>query len=69
MSPARCSSCDSPAPHLHPAMQFEGEVEVCADDFHLAETPQNTSQYIEAVREKQKAKRGCSNSCETNADD
>ena len=34
----RCPRCNSPAPHLHPAMQYEGEVQVCTHQFHL---PQN----------------------------
>lgn len=37
-----CPICKSTAPHLHPAVQHEGEVEVCIDDFHLRDTPQNT---------------------------
>ena len=30
----RCPTCQSPAPHLHPALQHEGEVERCKDAFH-----------------------------------
>lgn len=37
----RCPTCDSPAPHLHPAVQCEGEVQPCKDEFHLRPTPQN----------------------------
>ena len=48
----KCPRCDSPAPHLHPAMQFEGEVETCTHDFHLTPTPQNKLEYIQRVREK-----------------
>jgi hypothetical protein len=29
-----CPLCDSPAPNLHPAIQPEGEVEVCHHEFH-----------------------------------
>lgn len=49
-----CPTCGSSAPHMHPAVQHEGEVEVCADNFHLTPTPQNRASYIEAVRAKQK---------------
>ena len=51
----KCPCCESPAPHLHPAVQFEGEVEVCPHDFHLTETPQNAPAYTAAVHAKRAA--------------
>lgn len=38
---SKCKTCDSPRPHLHPAMNNGGEVQPCKDKFHLADTPQN----------------------------
>jgi hypothetical protein len=32
--PKKCPRCDSPQPHLHPAVQFEGEVEPCGHPWH-----------------------------------
>ena len=50
--PAKCPTCGSRQPHLHPAVQVGGEVELCTDGFHLRQTPQNGSGYIEAVKAK-----------------
>jgi hypothetical protein len=32
--PAKCPTCDSPDPARHPAVQFEGEVQVCSNSWH-----------------------------------
>jgi hypothetical protein len=47
-----CPTCGSPAPHLHPAVQCEGEVETCPDAFHLTPTNQNSPEYIARVHAK-----------------
>lgn len=44
-----CPTCNSPAPHLHPAIQYEGEVGLCVDDYHLRLTASNRQEYIDAV--------------------
>lgn len=44
-----CRTCGSPEPHLHPAVQCEGEVQPCRDDFHRRVTPQNTPERIADV--------------------
>ena len=41
-----CAKCNSPAPHLHPAIQAEGEVQPCTDPFHRQITPENTPERI-----------------------
>ena len=41
-----CPTCDSPSPHLHPAVQHEGEVQPCRDAFHQTVTPENTPEKI-----------------------
>lgn len=58
----KCPRCGSPQPHLHPAVQHEGEVQVCLDEFHLRPTPQNTKSYIYQVAEARRRSRnptGC----------
>lgn len=34
--PTRCPTCDSPAPHMHPSVQLEGEVQLCANGWHAS---------------------------------
>lgn len=48
----KCPTCGSNRPHLHPAVAFEGEVEVCTDDYHLIPTNQNTEKHMAAVMAK-----------------
>ena len=59
---SKCPHCGSPKPHLHPAVQLEGEVEICTHDFHLTPTNATSSPgAIKAVLEKrarQAAERG-----------
>jgi len=43
---SRCPTCNSPQPHLHPAVQFEGEVQPCAHEYHRTITPSNTKERI-----------------------
>lgn len=41
-----CPTCQSPAPHLHPAVQHGGECQVCKDPFHCRVTASNTPERI-----------------------
>lgn len=50
-----CPTCKSTAPHMHPSVQHGGEVEMCADPFHLIRTPQNKPEYRAAVIAKRNA--------------
>ncbi len=45
----KCPTCKSPAPHLHPATQHEGEVFPCHDAYHRQVTPENTPEKIEEL--------------------
>lgn len=44
-----CPRCGSRKPHLHPAIQHGGEVQVCNDAFHLRITSENTPEKIRAA--------------------
>lgn len=46
MSRSKCPRCGSPQPHLHPAVQYGGEVQVCFHRYHLTLTAQNTADKI-----------------------
>jgi hypothetical protein len=54
----RCPTCNSPAPHRHPALGFEGEVHTCVDAFHLTDTPENR-RYIPMVQAEIARRDGC----------
>lgn len=45
----RCPTCNSPEPHLHPAIQADGEVQPCGDVFHRRVTAENTLERIKEV--------------------
>lgn len=53
----RCPTCNSPSPECHPAVQFEGEVGICTDAFHLQATPSNRPEYIKMVLDARAKKR------------
>jgi len=55
----RCPRCNSPSPELHPAVQFEGEVQTCIDDYHLIPTNMNGQAKIDRVLA-ERARRGAS---------
>lgn len=48
--PRNCPTCESPASHLHPAMQSEGEVQPCKDPWHQPQ-PQPDAQREPVTRE------------------
>jgi hypothetical protein len=37
-----CPRCDSPKPSRHPALAFEGEIEVCTHPYHSPEATDDT---------------------------
>jgi predicted HAD superfamily Cof-like phosphohydrolase len=48
-TPRRCPTCDSPRPGLHPAMQLEGEVNICKDVWH-GELPEYVKPYADRIK-------------------
>lgn len=52
MTTDRCPTCESPEPKLHPAVQHEGEVQLCNDAYHQAAEPtadKQVNQLLEAI--------------------
>lgn len=47
--PERCPRCDSPRPGLHPAVQHEGEVEICRHPWHGPAAEQVAATVVEVV--------------------
>jgi hypothetical protein len=46
----RCPHCNSPSPERHPAVQFEGEVQLCPHPFHRAVLQGSTAANLPADR-------------------